>query len=71
MTGVRSFLSRHQPCEPASADELERMRRAAWRKQGVVMLRPEDIADDFLRQALINLAVARYGPRDTAERAAG
>jgi hypothetical protein len=39
------------------------MRRAAWRTQGVVVLRPEDIRDDWTRQALINEANRLYGQR--------
>jgi hypothetical protein len=39
------------------------MRRAAWRTQGVVVLRPEDVRDDWIRQALINEANPLYGRR--------
>jgi hypothetical protein len=39
------------------------MRRAAWRKQGVVVLRPQDVKDDWIRQALINEANRLYGRR--------
>jgi hypothetical protein len=39
------------------------MRRAAWRTQGVVVLRPEDVRDDWTRQALINEANRLYGRR--------
>ena len=39
------------------------MRRAAWRSQGVVVLRPEDVRDDWTRQALINEANRLYGRR--------
>jgi hypothetical protein len=39
------------------------MRRAAWRTQGVVVLRPEDVRDDWTRQALINEANRLYGHR--------
>jgi hypothetical protein len=39
------------------------MRRAAWRQQGVVVLRPDDICDDWTRQALINDANRLYGWR--------
>jgi hypothetical protein len=39
------------------------MRRAAWRKQGVIMLRPEDVRDDWTRQMLINEANRLYGRR--------
>jgi hypothetical protein len=39
------------------------MRRAAWRTQGVIMLRPEDVRDEWTRQALINEAERLYGRR--------
>ena len=39
------------------------MRRAAWRQQGVIMLRPEEVRDDWTRQALINEANRLYGHR--------
>jgi hypothetical protein len=37
--------------------------RAAWRTQDVVVLRPEDVRDDWTRQALINEANRLYGRR--------
>ena len=52
--GYRSSLARAQAREAPSEDNLVAMRRAAWRMQGVVVLRPEDIRDDWTRQALIN-----------------
>ena len=39
------------------------MRRAVWRHQGVVVLRLEDIRDDWTRQPLINEANRLYGRR--------
>ena len=44
-------------------EDLLAMRRAAWRHQGVVVLRPEDVRDDWTRQALINEADRLYGRR--------
>jgi hypothetical protein len=43
------------------------MRRAAWRKQGVIMHRPEEVRDDWIRQALINEANRLYGRRAGGE----
>ena len=48
-------------------DDLLAMRRAAWRKQGVIMLRPEEVRDDWTRQALINEANRLYGRRPGGE----
>jgi hypothetical protein len=44
--------------------ELDAMRRAAWRSQGVVSLHVEDILDPWLRQAITNEAVRRWGRRN-------
>jgi hypothetical protein len=42
------------------------MRRAAWRRQGIVVIRPADVRDDWTRQALINEATRIYGQREGA-----
>jgi hypothetical protein len=42
------------------------MRRAAWRKQGIVVIRPADVRDDWARQALVNEATRLYGRREMA-----
>lgn len=60
---VRSYLGRFQPPPPTSADEMQAMRRAAWHQQGVVVLDPRLIRDDFVRQAVINEAIRLYGRR--------
>jgi len=59
----RSSLARSQARHAANGDDLVAMRQAAWRQQGVVVLRPEDIHDDWTRQALINEANRLYGRR--------
>ena len=61
--GYRSCLAAAQPRRAPSDDDLRALRRAAWRGQGVVVLRPEDVRADWLRQALINEAERLYGPR--------
>lgn len=43
--------------------EMEALRRRVWQQQGVVSLRLEDISDPWLRQAIQNEAVRRWGPR--------
>lgn len=62
-TGYRSCLARTQARTAPTDEDLLAMRRAAWRKQGVIMLRPEDVQDDWTRQALINEAERLYGRR--------
>jgi hypothetical protein len=61
--GYRSCLARHQPRTAPSDEDLLAMRRAAWRQQGLVVLRPEDVRDDWARQALVNEANRLYGRR--------
>jgi hypothetical protein len=56
----RSCLARAQ-ARTAPDDDLLAMRRAAWRTQGAVV--PEDVRDDWTRQALINEANRLYGRR--------
>ena len=61
--GCRSCLALVQARRTPSDEDLFAMRRAAWRQQGVIMLRPEDVRDDWTRQALINEADRLYGRR--------
>jgi hypothetical protein len=42
---------------------METLRRRVWREQGVVSLAIADITDPWLRQAIQNEAVRRWGPR--------
>ena len=43
--------------------EIDTMRRRAWHEQGVAALPVADITDPWLRQAIQNEAVRRWGPR--------
>ena len=43
--------------------EMELLRRRVWPQQGVVSLHLEAITDPWLRQAMQNEAVRRWGPR--------
>jgi hypothetical protein len=61
--GHRSCLARSQARTALDDEDLQAMRRAAWRWQGVVVLRPEDVRNDWIRQALINEANRLYGRR--------
>jgi hypothetical protein len=66
--GYRSCLARAQGRAAPTDDELLAMRRAAWRTQGVIMLRPDDVRDDWIRQALIGEAERLYGRRQGDQR---
>lgn len=48
---------------PTIAVDLNAMRAAAWHRHSVVALAVEDIADPWLRQAVINEANRRWGRR--------
>jgi len=48
--------------------ELEGMREQAWRQQGVVVLKPDEITDPWLRQALVSEAERRFGSRRGTDR---
>jgi hypothetical protein len=63
---VRGSLERHLPRSLPTEDELFAMRRAAWRKQGIVVIRLADIRNDIIRQAVVNEATRLYGQREVA-----
>jgi hypothetical protein len=63
---VRGSLERHLPRSLPTEGELFAMRRAAWRKQGIAVLRPADIRDKWARQVIVNEATRLYGPREIA-----
>lgn len=60
---LRSSLARHLPARPADEPQLLAMRRAAWLKEGIAVIRPGDLDDDWLRQTVINAATKLYGAR--------
>ena len=63
---ARGSLTRHLPRSFSTNDEMFAMRRAAWRKQEIAVLRVADIRDDWLRQAIVNEADRLYGRRNDA-----
>jgi hypothetical protein len=48
---------------PTTQHELEAMRARAWHEHGVAALSVGDITDAWLRQAVTNEAMRRWGPR--------
>jgi hypothetical protein len=50
---------------------MDALRRRVWREQGVASLSIDDIADPWLRQAVINEATRRWGPRNPGVRHGG
>ena len=65
-SNVRESLERHLPRSLPTEDELFAMRRAAWRKQGIIVIRPAEVHDDWTRQVLVNEATRLYGRREVA-----
>jgi hypothetical protein len=66
MSEPRGSLERHLPEAAPTEQELFAMRRAAWRRQGIVVIRPADVRDEIIRQALVNEATRLYGQKEIA-----
>ena len=58
----RSSLDRGDR-SPVTDRDLDAMRAAAWHRHGIAALTIQDITDPWLRQAIQNEAVRRWGPR--------
>ena len=58
---MRSPLAAFAARPPADDDQLRAMRVAAWREQGVIVVRPSEIRDLSLRQKLVDLANQLFG----------
>lgn len=60
---IRSHLARYQPDEFASPQEVRVLAAKAWHEHGIALIRPEDLRNDFDRQAVVNAATKLYGER--------
>lgn len=63
MTRLRSSLSRFQPVEPMDRAEIERRKREAWQRDGLVVVRPEELPGEWLARGVTAWANERYGQR--------
>ncbi|MCZ6745542.1 MAG: hypothetical protein O7D31_12825 [Alphaproteobacteria bacterium] len=63
MTEPQSQLARHVPAPATTPAQLLAMAARAWRDHGIALFRPEDLSNDFDRQAVVNAAVRMYGER--------
>ena len=63
MFRLGSPLGRVAIGDPISKDELLKMAERVWRERGVAVIWPEDIVNEFDRQAVINAATGLYGER--------
>ena len=59
----QSQLARYVAKPAATAGQVRALGARAWHDEGIVCLRPEELTDEFLRQALINAAERLYGRR--------
>jgi hypothetical protein len=61
----RSCLAAHVQSGPTTEEEIDQKRAAAWHRQGVVMLRPDEIepGDPWFAQAIRNYANRLWGRR--------
>lgn len=46
-----------------SADELQAMAMRCWIEQGVLVIRPDDVINDFDKQHIINIGNSIFGKR--------
>jgi hypothetical protein len=60
---IQSCLARIVPSGQTSPAEIETLRQRAWIEKGIVVLHPDEISDEWLRQALRNEATKRFGRR--------
>ena len=69
MPALTCALARLIPPNPATEDELQAMRAAAWHKQGVLVVTPDLIADSWERKFLEVIGNRLYGHRLTGTEA--
>ncbi len=63
MSDVQSQLARHQAKPALSEAQLLALAARAWHEYGIICLRPEELRDEFNRQAVVNAAVELFGKR--------
>lgn len=60
MSELRSSLARHLPETAMTEAEFEHWRARLWREKRGVLLWLDEIADEFVRQGVANLAKAKF-----------
>ncbi|WP_375553381.1 hypothetical protein [Roseovarius mucosus] len=66
MTRISSIYHRAHGPAPTGAEAKQRNHDAcaeAWHKHGLAVIDPEQVRDDWTRQAIINEANRQYGKR--------
>jgi hypothetical protein len=54
---------RNAPRRPLNREELDPLRERAWQEQGLICLYPDEIANDWLKAGLTQLAAKMFGKR--------
>ena len=60
---LRCVLGKLAAQTPATEEELRAMRAAAWHKQGILVVSPEALRDDWERQCVTNIGNRLFGKR--------
>lgn len=63
MTGRQSQLARYAAEPSATTGQVKALGARAWHDEGIICLRPEQIANHILRRACITAAEELYGRR--------
>ena len=65
-TIIKEDQTKATSMKPSVATAMDSMQRRAWHEQGVATFKVDEISDPWLRQAIINEAVHRWGQRSGA-----
>lgn len=69
MTRISAIYARGPAVNPASErDRNQAARRKLFHELGVVVIDPDDVRDDWTRQAIISEAIRQYGRPGDGER---
>lgn len=64
MTKVYTSLERKVLSGPTPPEDVAALAGAVWRRTGKALLDPAEIADEWERQVVVNVANRLYGKRD-------
>ena len=63
MNGIQSHLARYQPKASLTDAQLLALAAKAWHDHGIALFRPDDLPNEWDRQAVVNAAERLYGRR--------
>lgn len=61
---LSSLLGKRVGRSPSGDEDIREMARRAWRQKGLALIDPDNVADPFARQAIVNEAERLYGERN-------